>query len=175
MKKGQSADVGEAREERRAGEPTSPVVGREVRTTEAKQHVRTMEAKQEEELRPGPAPGTRRIWCSLCDKYLHGSSYELQRHQDNVHLHLRPWECDHCGDKFGRKETLEKHITTVHLGLRLYPCTVEGCGKTFRDGCALRNHGRAQHGHPLLCCIVCGATYAWESNFNEHRRKHKDA
>ena len=180
MKKQRSVgnDVGEVREERMAREPTSTMVGREVGTMEVKQEVHTMEAKQElrpqTDPRPGPAPGTRRIWCSECDKYCTGGPSHLQQHQDAVHLHLRPWECDHCGDKFSKKSSLEQHITTVHLGLRLYPCPVEGCGKSFTDGKTVRDHGRAKHGHPLLCCIVCGATFAWTCYFKKHRRTHKE-
>ena len=172
MKKGRSAgnDVREAREERRAGESSSTMVGREGGTMEAKQEVRPRT-----DPRPGPAPGTRRIWCSECDKYLAGGPSNLQLHLDTVHLHLRPWECDRCDDKFSQKSNLERHITTVHLGLRLYPCPVEGCGKSFTDREGTHNHGRVKHGHPLLCCIVCGATFAWTSDVNRHRRKHKEA
>ena len=171
MKKGRiEGDGREAREERRAGESSITMVGREVRTMVANKEA---VPRPRPAPRPGPAPGTYRTWCSLCDKYLSGGPSRLQQHHDAVHLHLRPWECDHCGDMFGRKSDLERHITTVHLGLRLYPCTVEGCGKSFADASTLWDHGRAKHGHSLLFCIVCGATYAWTSNFNSHRRKQK--
>ena len=55
---------------------------------------------------PGPAPGTRRIWCYECDKYLYGSPYHLQKHKDTVHFGLRPWECPGCDSKFGIKSNI---------------------------------------------------------------------
>ena len=128
----------------------------------------------QDNFRPGPAPGTRRSWCSECDKYLAGDLWKLQRHKDTVHLGLRPWECDGCNSKFGTKSHLEAHISQVHLGQRLYSCIVEGCGKSFRDNAHLKDHGRAEHNHPRHCCPDCGATYAWTTQFAEHRRKHRD-
>ena len=121
----------------------------------------------------GPAPGTYRIWCSMCDKYLAGGPAALQQHQDTVHFDLRPWHCDWCDAKFGSRNTLEQHSTTVHLGLRLLGCTVEGCGKSFTTGVILRDHMRVEHGHAWLCCPHCDATFAYRRNLNNHkRRKH---
>ena len=127
-----------------------------------------------EKKQESPAPGTRRIWCSECDQYLAGGPSHLQCHKDTVHLGLRPWECDGCDSKFGSKGELEKHISLVHLGQRFYSCTVEGCGKSFRHNTYLKDHGRAEHNHPRLCCPDCTATYAWTSDLNKHRRKHRD-
>ena len=171
MKKGRSAgnDVREAREERRAGESSSTMVGREGGTMEAKQEVRPRT-----DPRPGPAPGTRRIWCSECDKYLAGGPSNLQLHLDTVHLHLRPWECDRCGAKFGRRSCLEQHITTLHLGLRLHACSVEGCGKIFTTSGNLKNHWRAEHGLPLLV-YPCGATFVCSQELNKHKKTLKSA
>ena len=120
-----------------------------------------------------PAPGTYRSWCSECPKYLAGGPSHLQRHKDTVHLGLQPWECDGCDSKFGRKSNLEKHISLVHLGQRFYSCTVEGCGRSFRHNHDLKDHGRAEHNHPRHCCPDCGASYAWTSQFNDHKKKHR--
>ena len=127
-----------------------------------------------ENFRPGPAPGTQRSWCSECDRHLTGGPSHLQVHKDTVHLGLRPWECAGCDSKFGRKSNLEEHISHTHLGQKFSSCNVEGCGRSFQNNTLLKDHGRAEHNHPLLCCPDCGATYAWTSDFNIHRRKHRD-
>ena len=55
--------------------------------------------------------------CDTCGQSF-GQKGHLKRHMDIVHLKLKPHKCEECGETFGRKEYLKAHMDTVHLKLK---------------------------------------------------------
>lgn len=50
-----------------------------------------------------------------------------------------------CGQAFGRKGTLKKHISGVHLNVRKHVCSYKGCGKAFTEKGNLKTHVMGVH------------------------------
>ena len=68
------------------------------------------------------------IRCKICRK-IWPNNYALQEHLSCVHRGEKPFKCDQCPVRFGRKGHLNVHIKSVHLKLRPFQC--EFCSKTY--------------------------------------------
>ncbi|XP_052873093.1 gastrula zinc finger protein XlCGF57.1-like [Anopheles cruzii] len=78
----------------------------------------------------------RKIPCSTCGLAF-ASSGNLARHVRIVHRGIKEFQCTHCGQSFGKAETLKHHVMT-HTGERPHGCTE--CDKRFIQLVALRKH-----------------------------------
>ncbi|XP_058055191.1 gastrula zinc finger protein XlCGF57.1-like [Anopheles bellator] len=78
----------------------------------------------------------RKIPCSTCGLAF-ASSGNLARHVRIVHRGIKEFQCPHCGQPFGKAETLKNHVMT-HTGERPHGCTE--CDKRFIQLVALRKH-----------------------------------
>ena len=56
-----------------------------------------------------------RVQCQECDKEFAGT-IGLKIHTDTIHLGLKPYNCDVCGEAFGRKSNLQQHKVNHHSG-----------------------------------------------------------
>ena len=56
-----------------------------------------------------------RVQCQECGKDFAGQK-GLKIHTDTVHLGLKPFNCDVCGEAFGRKSNLNQHKVNNHSG-----------------------------------------------------------
>ena len=58
--------------------------------------------------------------------------------------HIKPFKCDTCDMSFGRKETLNQHISLIHTeDPKLVECP--DCGETFKNHKELDTHIRQSH------------------------------
>ena len=63
-------------------------------------------------------------FCDICGKEFRGKNstvtYNLKRHKNSVHLHLRPFQCRRfpCQKMFGEKRNRDQHEKTVHDRIR---------------------------------------------------------
>ena len=66
------------------------------------------------------------------------SGSSLRRHVRNIHLQLKPFQCDKCEKSFFNKERLHYHVMSVHKKLKPFQCPV--CGYRFVTDGFLKLH-----------------------------------
>ncbi|XP_075155275.1 uncharacterized protein LOC142228672 [Haematobia irritans] len=69
---------------------------------------------------------------------------EKIRHIKMVHLKIKKYVCDICGEAFATGQTL-KHHRYIHLELKPFICTL--CGQGFRQRSAMRTHQKTHKPH----------------------------
>ena len=55
----------------------------------------------------------KKIPCPHCHKS-YSSNSSLKKHIKDVHLRLKPFKCDVCGESFAEKKTLDRHKASQH-------------------------------------------------------------
>lgn len=88
------------------------------KSPKSKKHLLKNKKKKLKHYQKGLSNGRRTsvnstIKCKSCDK-LFFSGYNLERHVQNVHLRLRPFQCTKCDKSFKQGSILKKHMATVH-------------------------------------------------------------
>ncbi|XP_058823770.1 zinc finger protein 239-like [Topomyia yanbarensis] len=79
--------------------------------------------------------------------------------------------CEICGLLVNR-ENQERHRND-HLGHRPYPCTVEGCSRSFSSKAGLLGHlARHADRDNIYDCDICGAKIKTKSSLQRHRKMH---
>ena len=88
--------------------------------------------------------------CKVCGKEFSRTT-TLRRHHKSVHLGLRPFYCEDCGDNttFAQKQDLDHHTKRVHLGgAGLLKCG--SCEKLFPTRSKVERHAKSMHRAPHL-------------------------
>mmetsp|Transcript_34383 Transcript_34383/g.60258 ORF Transcript_34383/g.60258 Transcript_34383/m.60258 type:complete len:119 (-) Transcript_34383:638-994(-) len=67
------------------------------------------------------------------------SKYNLKRHVDTVHFHLKSFQCNSCCKYLSSRQSLLDHLDW-HSGETAYECTK--CRKTFNKSSQLARHKR---------------------------------
>ena len=70
--------------------------------------------------------GSEERTCKLCDK-LFKEAKNLMVHMETVHWGLKKHSCNECGQNFGQKSSLKRHILLKHKGF-FYKCYIDKCG-----------------------------------------------
>ncbi|VVN19523.1 RHS repeat-associated core domain-containing protein [Pseudomonas fluorescens] len=79
--------------------------------------------------------------------------------------------CLTCNKDFSTKGNLKMH-QTVHSGEKPFPCTYQGCGKSFASNFHLIQHMQT-HTHAVACTYEgCGKSFAHNTGLNQHMRTH---
>uniref|UniRef100_A0A182JW13 C2H2-type domain-containing protein n=1 Tax=Anopheles christyi TaxID=43041 RepID=A0A182JW13_9DIPT len=108
------------------------------------------------------------IECDICHKCLPKTRLEGHR---NVHLGLRPWNCERgCEQSFHCKQLLLHHYRNVHNG-ETHCCDV--CGKVFRSKRSLGYHKKDSHGEKTHPCSFCDQLFVSNSRLNQHLKYHR--
>ena len=87
-------------------------------------------------------------FCDICGKEFRGKNstvtYNLKRHKNSVHLHLRPFQCRRfpCQKMFGEKRNRDQHEKTVHDKIRK--------GEVFRPSFTMRSQSCFNVGRPAM-------------------------
>lgn len=68
-----------------------------------------------------------------------GTKYNLKRHIDSRHLHIKRFSCDICGLQLASKQTRQEHLYT-HSGEKPFRCIFENCTKAYRQSSQLSIH-----------------------------------
>lgn len=94
---------------------------------------------------------------------------EKQKHKKAKRFHEKKHACEFCGQGFGQRSDLRKHIM-IHTGERPWVC--ETCEKTFQRKTDLVKHTRIHTGEKPYECEYCGKKVSDKSQLNVHRRLH---
>ncbi|OXA42466.1 Zinc finger protein 81 [Folsomia candida] len=93
----------------------------------------------------------------------------LTRHNNRVHLKLKPFRCTFCSKEFSNRKVLEVHISGFHLRERPHKCGV--CGAEFTKKCNLDSHLDSPHAvnRNVYECVSCEKTYLTRISLKEHK------
>ncbi|XP_054722704.1 zinc finger protein 530-like isoform X2 [Uloborus diversus] len=81
-------------------------------------------------------------------------------------------QCEQCRYKTHRKEHFVRHVNDVHGNRRPHLCHL--CGKAFKRGDALRQHGATHDAAGCHRCGACGKAFRSRSHLSEHRAVHSE-
>lgn len=77
--------------------------------------------------------------------------------------------CEHCGQAYALKRSLDLHVAKLHTGVR-YPCS--HCGKLFRSAATLTRHNLTHTQERPYSCIDCDKSFRSASELKIHSRYH---
>ena len=104
--------------------------------------------------------------CQECKKYF-GQKPHLQRHITNVHKKLTPFQCLECKKHFGQKPHLQIHIDNVHKKLKPFQC--QECNQSFGQKSSLKFHTNIIHlKKTSFQCQKCKKYFGQNSNLRTH-------
>ncbi|OMJ95552.1 hypothetical protein SteCoe_961 [Stentor coeruleus] len=69
----------------------------------------------------------------------YSTKFNLKRHVESVHLHIKKYQCNICSGYFSSKQSLKEH-RHIHSGAMPFKCSV--CDKFFRQASQLSLHKR---------------------------------
>lgn len=69
----------------------------------------------------------------------YSTKFNLKRHVESVHLHIKKYQCNQCSSNFSSKQSLKEHLR-IHSGAMPFKCTA--CEKSFRQASQLSLHRR---------------------------------
>ncbi|CAG2176843.1 unnamed protein product, partial [Oppiella nova] len=109
-----------------------------------------------------------------CGKRFKHKSF-IQTHKNIAHLNIRPYECGDCGQTFGTKINVERHIKSRHIAKdNKFACDWPECAKSFPFQHLLTRHTELHTGaKPYVCDIVgCDKNFATIHLMQIHKKTH---
>ena len=95
----------------------------------------------------------------------------LHRMNSHKQIHSRPFSCETCGNRFGRKAHLDVHVFT-HSETKSFECS--HCSKTFKSPSHLKRHILVLHKPKTIICDFtgCGKKFSTRFALNMHAKGH---
>lgn len=69
----------------------------------------------------------------------YSTKFNLKRHVESVHMHIKKFKCLQCNSLFSSKQSLKEHMH-IHSGAMPFKCCI--CEKYFRQASQLSLHKR---------------------------------
>jgi uncharacterized Zn-finger protein len=90
--------------------------------------------------------------------------YECDSHADLIkhertHSQERPFICEYCQVSFGRKDTMDNHISRVHIEARAFKCAVKGCTYAAKTNGDLKRHAIKHIEKNPYACTFAGCDF----------------
>lgn len=76
-----------------------------------------------------------------CEK-IYKTKFNLRRHINSYHLHIRSHTCARCNKSFVSKQNMKEHEFS-HTGEKPFKCHEPGCSRRFRQSSQLSIHKRS--------------------------------
>jgi hypothetical protein len=109
--------------------------------------------------------------CEACGVRF-GREIYLKRHIISVHEEKRPFQCNSCDAKFKWKPNLKRHTDTVHEGKKPYMCNLCEFYSASKQG--IYNHEMSVHSKKKpFKCNVCDASFSLEYQLKSHMTVHE--
>ncbi|XP_055596575.1 gastrula zinc finger protein XlCGF46.1-like [Uranotaenia lowii] len=86
------------------------------------------------------------VQCPDCGQKFANNS-KLERHNNAIHLQIKPFACEQCPKKYREKRALENHFASKHLGTPRFEC--EFCGEKFMSYHGCLYHRKKKHAADL--------------------------
>lgn len=77
----------------------------------------------------------------------------------------KPFSCSECGETFGRKFNLKRHMRT-HTGEKPFNCPI--CGLSYKQRTSLKKHMVFHTGEKRFTCTVCDKSFTWQYQLKTH-------
>lgn len=106
--------------------------------------------------------------CMGCDGKFK-TALELKKHMLEMHVDLKPYTCETCGQAYKNKNALEIHVG-MHNGVRPFQCHY--CDKSFTQKVALIRHLPMHTGEAPYQCHQCGKRFIHHTSYNMHLLSH---
>lgn len=90
-----------------------------------------------------------------CGKHF-STKFNLRRHIEACHMHLKPYQCSSCSSTFSTKQLLNDHFNR-HTGEAPFSCEI--CGAAYKNSSRFSYHRRRHKEDGLI--------------FNDRKRKHR--
>ena len=118
--------------------------------------------------------GEKLYTCSICLK-----TFTERNHFEghvNVHINLKPFDCQKCRKTFSYKTSLNRHKIICHGIIKKegYMCHI--CSMRFVKKDALKDHIKGKHEPDgFYTCSICGKGYKWRASRSNHMKMHHHA
>ena len=124
----------------------------------------------------------RKVQCASCDNMFKYES-ELKVHVKRIHLKIKDFFCETCGESCSSKSNLNDHLAT-HPENK-FPCYM--CGVKLSRKINLIKHMKNLHIKSVkkpkieqptpekLPCHLCGKLFGFERTLRKHVKKHSDS
>lgn len=117
--------------------------------------------------------GAKNLECDGCGKKFF-SKIKLAHHL-KIEKGLLTYACSTCGKKCTSSMDLRIHEIGSHSDSRLYQCTFEGCGKSFKSSASRSSHMET-HSNVTLKCTFCKSVFKKRVVLARHiKLMHNDA
>jgi len=104
--------------------------------------------------------------CDECHKCF-SQKFDLTKHVNSVHLKLRPFQCNKCMAWFSYKQKLTIHDQTVHLKSKPFKC--KDCKSKFGQKSSLKTHIDSVHLKlKPFKCEKCNIQFSWKKSLTHH-------
>lgn len=86
------------------------------------------------------------------------------------HLNEKEYACNHCDERFHRKQGVTNHIVRIHHKSQKYHCKKKSCSKRFATPERMHQHYTLVHQNKVDSseCPVCGSVYRQRRNMLQH-------
>lgn len=130
-------------------------------------HMRTSHRNPKSKVEK-PAKAQIILTCEICKKIFNKQGV-FNKHMKRHNKEPTRYMCDHCGDYFGNRHILRRHLSAVHkISKKYFKCNL--CQKTVskkREELHMKVHVGAKE----IQCEICGSQYVTEGLLNTHKKR----
>ena len=116
------------------------------------------------------------LYCSDLEKIFKlnkGNDNAVNSMKNSQPMWQKKWQCKICHKAYVAMNLLTQHTQNIHDKER-FPCTFEGCSKTFTTENGVKSHLKHHTAPKTKMCDKCCRTFLTESELKAHMLTHYD-